>query len=482
MPSATPSRHRSIRGPPQTRSAKNVSAKPIKQSTFANSTRELTPTEASLFDQGHLRSVKDGFRGPGCSTKAVQSAVHPAASDGPSSLHTKVEYTQPNEVFAKNFYSVYEELARIGKGGSGYVYEVRKWQARAGSTRLACKVIDCTRDFNGMRIEVPEPESQTLRDIWARKELQKGVERMTNEVVLWKDFNHPHLVKLLQSFRHGEYKIFLIMPLASWSLANYPLKISFDQAFILISQIMDATIYMHENNCTHRDLKPANILLSGSGEDLKAMVADFGISEKGETHVSKSGTQGFRAPEVLIEPTHDNKVDAWAIGLILWGMLFGPTYFVEDLSKGSNTINWDVIKTKKAEEAKGKKAKTKGASNKVWLQGEGLLSSTPSARWTVKTARQHYLIQNVAPIIASGPLSPTVAEEFTASSVIPPTKHTLAVAGISSRTRASTSSKRKREALSSATGSHQVTPVDDFEPSSKQRGTRNTKRVKHYEK
>ncbi|KAG9035080.1 hypothetical protein FRB95_012099 [Tulasnella sp. JGI-2019a] len=356
MPSATPSRHRSIRGPPQTRSAKNVSAKPIKQSTFANSTRELTPTEAR------------------CSTKAVQSAVHPAASDGPSSLHTKVEYTQPNEVFAKNFYSVYEELARIGKGGSGYVYEVRKWQARAGSTRLACKVIDCTRDFNGMRIEVPEPESQTLRDIWARKELQKGVERMTNEVVLWKDFNHPHLVKLLQSFRHGEYKIFLIMPLASWSLANYPLKISFDQAFILISQIMDATIYMHENNCTHRDLKPANILLSGSGEDLKAMVADFGISEKGETHVSKSGTQGFRAPEVLIEPTHDNKVDAWAIGLILWGMLFGPTYFVEDLSKGSNTINWDVIKTKKAEEAKGKKAKAKGASNKVWLQGDRRLA------------------------------------------------------------------------------------------------------------
>ncbi|KAG9020460.1 hypothetical protein FRB95_004198, partial [Tulasnella sp. JGI-2019a] len=93
-----------------------------------------------------------------------------------------------------------------------------------------------------MRIAVPEPESQTPRDIWARNELQKGVERMTNEVVLWKNFNHPHLVKLLQSFRHGEYKIFLVMPLASWSLASYPFEISFDQAFLLISQVMDATI------------------------------------------------------------------------------------------------------------------------------------------------------------------------------------------------------------------------------------------------
>ncbi|KAG8988291.1 hypothetical protein FRB94_003400 [Tulasnella sp. JGI-2019a] len=337
-----------------------------------------------------------------------------------------------------------------------------------------------------MRIKVPEPESQTPRDIWAREELQKGVEHMTNEVVLWRDFDHPHIVKLLQSFKHGEYKIFLVMPLASWSLANYPLEISFDQAFILIAQIMDATIYMHENNCTHRDLKPTNILLSGTRKDLKAMVADFGISEKGETHVSKSGTPGFRAPEVLIEPTHDNKVDAWAIGLILWGMLFGPTYFVEDPSTGGNTINWDVVKTKKAEEGKAKKARAKAASNKVWSQVEHLLrrllASKPTARWTVKAARKHPLFRDIAPTVAPSPLSPRVVEVSTVPPLVAPAEHTPAVAGISSRTRASTSSKRKRDALSPVTRLHEVTTVDDSESSRRQRETRSAKRAKHYTK
>ncbi|KAG8992311.1 hypothetical protein FRB93_002417 [Tulasnella sp. JGI-2019a] len=464
MPSATPSRHRSVKDQLQTGLiTASVPAEPIEQLKPVKSTRELTPTEAR------------------CPTK---STVQSAASDGPSSLHAKEEGTEPSEVIADNFYSVYEELAQIGKGSSGYVYEVRKWQARAGSTRLACKVIDCTRDSNGMRIAVPEPESQTPRDIWARNELQKGVERMTNEVVLWKNFNHPHLVKLLQSFRHGEYKIFLVMPLASWSLASYPFEISFDQAFLLISQVMDATIYMHENNCTHRDLKPANILLSGTGKDLKAMVADFGISEKGETHVSKSGTNGYRAPEVLIGPTHNNKVDAWAIGSILWEMLFGRTCFVEDPSTGGNAINWDVIKAKKAEEARAKKGKAKTASNKVWSQVENLLrrllSSTPRARWTVKRARQHPLVRDIASSVAPSLSSPRVTETSMASTVVLPTNHAPTVVGISSnleRTRASTSSKRKREVSSFVTRLHEV---DDFEPSRRQRETRSTKRAKPY--
>lgn len=40
---------------------------------------------------------------------------------------------------------------------------------------------------------------------------------------------------------------------------------------------------MHERGLIHKDIKPENILLSGAGDHLEAMVADFGISQRGPT-------------------------------------------------------------------------------------------------------------------------------------------------------------------------------------------------------
>ncbi|KAG9028061.1 hypothetical protein FRB95_006893 [Tulasnella sp. JGI-2019a] len=282
------------------------------------------------------------------------------------------------------------------------------------------------------------------------------------------------------------------MPLATeGTLATYPLKMSFNQVLVLTAQIMDAVAYMHQKNYTHRDLKPANILLSREGKELKAIVADFGISEQGKTHTSKSGTQGFRAPEVLTELTHDNSVDSWAIGLILWDMLFGATYFVEDLNTEANTINWGMVKARKAIEVKAAKTKTaKVASNKVWLQVADLLRKllcrTPSERLKVEAARKHPLLRNIASGVATGLSSPRAPAVPAAS----PTDHIPAVAGPSATpgfTRldnlrkvsdvshasdlpfavASTASKRKREISSLMIPPHEVTALDNSTPNAK---------------
>ncbi|KAG9022556.1 Calcium/calmodulin-dependent protein kinase type 1D [Tulasnella sp. JGI-2019a] len=283
------------------------------------------------------------------------------------------------------------------------------------------------------------------------------------------------------------------MPLASeGTLANYPMKISCEQALVLIAQVMDAVVYMHQNGYTHRDLKPANILLTREGRDLKAIVADFGISEHGETHTSKSGTQGFRAPEVLGQPTHDKKVDSWAIGLILWDMLFGTTYFVDDPSAKPNTINWDLIKAKKAKEVKEAKGSiAQRASNNLWSQVDdflrGLLTVTPNERWSVEVARQDPLLQHIAPTVATGRPSPAVTVVPTISST-----EDTPVAGPSGPAHLSngsklrsvpnvsstsslllegppTSIKRKREVSSPMAPPPEATATDNLVPNAKRR-------------
>ncbi|KAG8992012.1 Calcium/calmodulin-dependent protein kinase type 1, partial [Tulasnella sp. JGI-2019a] len=381
--------------------------------------------------------------------------------------------TQANEGDGLNFDDVYQKFGRRAKGASGQVYDIREVGAQpAEPVTLVCKIIDCTLDCHGFPTASLEAKEEALA-------------RATRELHTMQDLDHhPHIVHLHQWFQEG-YTMFLVMHLATeGTLATYPFKIWFDQALVLITQIMDAVA----NGYTHRDLKPANILLSREGEDLKAIVADFGISEQGKTHTSRSGTQGFRAPEVLTESTHNNKVDSWAIGLILWDMLFGTTYFVEDPSAEANTINWGVVKTKRAMEVEAAKTKAaKAASNKAWSQVEellrGLLLLTPNARWTVGAARQHPLVRNIASSVAKGLPSPgatvltlteppsaaagpsTISERVCLGNELKsrkvsdvPDSSDLSLAG------ASTSSKRKREVSPSMTPPQEVTTVDDSAP------------------
>lgn len=65
-------------------------------------------------------------------------------------------------------------------------------------------------------------------------------------------------------------------------------------------------------------------------------IADFGISAAGsdraQTTQNARGTSGYRAPELLTGPktTYTNKVDIWAIGCILYHLVFGKQIFDED--------------------------------------------------------------------------------------------------------------------------------------------------------
>lgn len=109
-----------------------------------------------------------------------------------------------------------------------------------------------------------------------------------------------------------------------------------EEAFIYFKQIVNAISYCHYKNIIHRDLKLENLLLvSKDSTDLKAI--DFGIAGfqcLANTDNINVGSLIYMAPEVLAGRVTrvSSSVDIWAMGVILYKMLFGTYPFNGKLS------------------------------------------------------------------------------------------------------------------------------------------------------
>merc|ERR1712232_1105297 len=82
----------------------------------------------------------------------------------------------------------------------------------------------------------------------------------------------------------------------------------------------------------HRDIKPENILLD---KDSHALLSDFGWSnimeqvndmDQAANHLqSFCGTPEYLAPEMITRSGHDEGLDMWMMGILLYEMVTGKT-------------------------------------------------------------------------------------------------------------------------------------------------------------
>ena len=104
-------------------------------------------------------------------------------------------------------------------------------------------------------------------------------------------------------------------------------------------QIVEGLKYLQSLNMMHRDLKAANILIDRNGF---IKISDFGLASI--VSVSRQikdivGTPEYQAPEILKNRGYDKKVDWWAVGIIIYEMLFGVTpFFNRHIHKILNSI------------------------------------------------------------------------------------------------------------------------------------------------
>jgi len=76
----------------------------------------------------------------------------------------------------------------------------------------------------------------------------------------------------------------------------------------------------------HRDIKPENLLIGAQGE---IKIADFGWSVHAPTSRRNTlcGTLDYLPPEMVEGREHDEQVDVWSLGVLLYEFLVGVPPF-----------------------------------------------------------------------------------------------------------------------------------------------------------
>jgi aurora kinase len=246
-------------------------------------------------------------------TKPETLARKPAGSTSDGSFEDVkiVQYStsipkQPSP--PKSFHLGMFEIGRpLGKGKFGRVYLVKE---RKSGYVCALKVLH----INEIR--------------------QGGVEKQVRrEIEIQSNLRHPNILQLHGHF-HDSKRIFLILEFAGkgemykhlqretrfpeWKAAHY------------IAQMASALKYLHKKHVMHRDIKPENILLGIHGE-LK--ISDFGwsVHAPGNRRKTQCGTIDYLPPEIVNRDWYTEKVDLWALGVLMFELLTGTAPFEDTL-------------------------------------------------------------------------------------------------------------------------------------------------------
>jgi eukaryotic-like serine/threonine-protein kinase len=187
----------------------------------------------------------------------------------------------------------YEVLREIGRGGFGVVYEARDHEL---NRRVALKAVQ------------------------ARRGVDPGMLRGEAEAAA--QLQHPNIVTV-HDVGAGDGEAWLVLELLRGETLEERLRrgaVPREEALRIATEIARGLAHAHRAGVVHRDLKPANVFLC---EDGPVKILDFGLSRLLVSSGRAGGTPGYMAPEVWREEEQDERVDVFAIGVILFELLSG---------------------------------------------------------------------------------------------------------------------------------------------------------------
>jgi serine/threonine protein kinase len=222
-------------------------------------------------------------------------------------LPTISELEEKNRLFESGAHNLTKEsftfISQLGSGAFGKVYKV---------------------------------SSKITNQIYALKVLSKNqisnlnlIDQLKNEITILARCNHDNIIKLYCAFEDKGY-IFLVMELANDSTLFNKVKklkkLSEPLVCDYMKDIVQAVVYLHSQNpiILHRDIKPENILITNS----RCKIADFGWSNvDDEFRNTFCGTPDYLAPEMISGTGHNEKLDVWTLGVLMYELLHGHPPF-----------------------------------------------------------------------------------------------------------------------------------------------------------
>lgn len=205
----------------------------------------------------------------------------------------------------------------VGVGGMGIVYRARD-TARGGLVALKL-----------LRAKDGAPPTDEERA------------RFVREARLASGLLHPNIVQILASGAVGTIPYIAMEWIEGLSLAlamgdaSVPIAARLD----VLAGIAEALVHAHANGVVHRDLKPTNVMVDRAGTP---KLVDFGIAKQSRdasrplalAHTEAGvplatrtgvflGTPSYMAPEQMLSPEVDARVDQFAWGVLAYELLAG---------------------------------------------------------------------------------------------------------------------------------------------------------------
>ncbi|XP_071702521.1 diacylglycerol kinase 6-like [Rutidosis leptorrhynchoides] len=174
----------------------------------------------------------------------------------------------------------------------------------------------------------------------------QGLKEFLTEIQLLSRYKHPNLVSLLGFCNQGPEKVLIYEYAHRGSLDKYLRNSRNPTCTLTWKQRLNICIdagrgldHLHNHvakheRVIHRDIKSANVLLDNN---LKAMIADFGLSKIGRANEKDSflitnpcGTHGYCDPSYQRTGILTKESDVYSFGVVLFEVLCGQLCFYMD--------------------------------------------------------------------------------------------------------------------------------------------------------
>ena len=181
----------------------------------------------------------------------------------------------------------------------------------------------------------------------------EGKPYFRREIEIMYKIRHPNCVRLFGNFEDENYCYFIMEYIPGGNLytlmaSNRNTGLNIYQVARIMRELVSAIYYLHNMHppIIHRDIKPENVLLMNK---FGIKLTDFGwsnyINFEGEQRLTFCGTPIYLAPEMIQNVGHDEHVDIWCLGVLLFELLTGTPPFIGQnrVLLMKNIINVNIV-------------------------------------------------------------------------------------------------------------------------------------------